>query len=192
MNIDKILILGSTYLTELVVDELKSNNFNLIGYVPNSIRSTVPGNVSLEKTTINCDYDLAISIQYDSLIKSNPKTFNLHTGLLPEFGGLDILRHTLNEGKREQGLTFHRMTDEYDHGPIVSKITYPVLPEDTETSLYIKQCSIAPSFVVSCLKLISGMTVENVSKCIMESPRILERKYKIDPIDVKELHNESH
>ena len=82
MNTDRILILGSTYLTELVVDELKSSGFNLIGYVPNSIRSTVPGNVSLEKTTVDCDYDLAISIQYDSLIKSNPKTFNLHTGLL--------------------------------------------------------------------------------------------------------------
>ena len=175
----------------MVVQRLLNTRYELVGHVP-SRRTTVSGNIPLPEVDIDSDCDIILSVQYDSLIKSNLKTFNLHTGLLPEFGGLDILRHTLNEGKREQGLTFHRMTDEYDHGPIVSKITYPVLPEDTETSLYIKQCSIAPSFVVSCLKLISGMTVENVSKCIMEPPRILERKYKIDPIDVKELHNESH
>lgn len=192
MNINRILILGSTYLTELVVDELKDNNFNLVGYVPNAVRSTVMGNVKLDQTTLDCDYDIALSIQYDSLIKSNLKTFNLHTGLLPEFGGLDILRHTLKEKRREQGLTFHRMTDEYDYGSIVSKITYPVLLNDNETSLYKRQCLIAPFFVVSCLRLIERLTPEDISECVIKKPRLLEREYKKNPIDLKELHNGCH
>lgn len=179
---DRILILGSTFLTELVVNELKKNEYNLVGYVPNSNRSTVPGRIPLDEKTLDCDYDLALSIQYDSLIEPSEKTFNVHTGLLPRFGGLDILRHTINEREREQGLTFHRMTDTYDFGPIVGKITYPVLPNDTEKDLYKRMCVVAPPFVVSCLRLLKNMSMEDVDGCVSEEPRLLEREYKKDPI----------
>ena len=189
MKIDNILILGSTFLTELVVSELKRNGFNLIGYVPNKIRSTVLGNIDLEEKDLSCDYDLALSVQYDSLIEPNEKTFNVHTGLLPRFGGLDILRHTINEKEREQGVTFHRMTNTYDFGPIVNKITYPVLPNDTEKDLYKRLCTVTPPFIVSCLRLLRNMSVEDIDDCVSEKPRLLEREYKKDPIPLtnKEL-----
>ena len=184
MKTDNILILGSTFLTELVINELKRNQFNIIGYVPNKIRSTVSGNIDLEEKDLKCEYDVAISVQYDSLIESNEKTFNVHTGLLPNFGGLDILRHTLNEGEREQGLTFHKMTNSYDFGPILNKITYPVLPKDTEKDLYKRLCVVAPPFVVSCLRLLKNMSFEDIDNCVSEKPRLLEREYKKDPIQL--------
>tara|TARA_R110000765_G_scaffold412432_1_gene512071 strand:+ start:58 stop:648 length:591 start_codon:yes stop_codon:yes gene_type:complete len=184
MKIDNILILGSTFLTELVVNELKRNEFNLVGYVPNRVRSTIAGNIDLEEKDLNCEYDLALSIQYASLIESNKKTFNVHTGLLPRFGGLDILRHTINEREREQGVTFHRMTDTYDFGPIVNKITYPILPNDTEKDLYKRLCIITPPFIVSCLRLLRNMSVEDVDNCVSEKPRLLEREYKKTPFEL--------
>tara|TARA_R110000824_G_scaffold178694_2_gene358513 strand:+ start:881 stop:1471 length:591 start_codon:yes stop_codon:yes gene_type:complete len=184
MKIDNILILGSTFLTELVVNELKRNEFNLVGYVPNQVRSTIAGNIDLEEKDLNCEYDLALSIQYASLIESNKKTFNVHTGLLPRFGGLDILRHTINEREREQGVTFHRMTDTYDFGPIVNKITYPILPNDTEKDLYKRLCIITPPFIVSCLRLLRNMSVEDVDNCVSEKPRLLEREYKKTPFEL--------
>ena len=58
MKTDNILILGSTFLTELVINELKRNQFNIIGYVPNKIRSTVSGNIDLDEKDLKWEYEL--------------------------------------------------------------------------------------------------------------------------------------
>lgn len=177
MKLKRILILGSSHLTQLVVDRLhEERGVELVGYVP-SKRPTFPGKLwPLKQVEIeDVTYDIALSIQYDRKIPSPDRIFNLHTGLLPEYGGLDILRHTINENAKEQGLTFHKMVDEYDAGPIISKVSYPVLPSDGIMDLYKKQAIIAPGFVTGCLHLLKRMTWEEVDQCAAYEPRLLKR-----------------
>ena len=85
---------------------------------------------------MDTDCDIKLSVQYDKIIKDTDKCFNVHTGLLPEYGGTNILDYTIQNGEYQQGLTFHKMTDKLDFGPIISKITYPVFPEDKAFDLY--------------------------------------------------------
>ena len=181
MNINRILILGSTYLTELVVQRLLNTRYELVGHVP-SRRTTVSGNIPLPEVDIDSDCDIILSVQYDMLVKNPKKCYNFHTGLLPEYGGLDILRHTLEEKAHEQGATFHKMNEKYDSGPIISKITYPVFENDTIKSLYKRQCSIVPDFVVSCLSLLENLKEEDIDNCNTEEPRLLDRVYQKTPI----------
>jgi len=156
MRDNRILFYGSTYLTELVIDKVKRTR-EVVGYVPCKSKPTIPGgNINVPVYDGTTPYDIAISVQYDRKLPVDGKTFNLHTGLLPDYGGRDILRHTLNEDQDEQGLTFH-------------------LVGDVEKSLYQRQCLIAPDFVVSCLQLIKTMTEEMIELCHSYTPRLLDR-----------------
>ena len=175
MKTNRILIYGSSYLTELVIDRLKRTH-DVIGYVPCKSKPTIPGGcINVPEYDGTTPYDISISVQYDRKLPVDGRTFNLHTGLLPEYGGRDILRHTLNENQTEQGLTFHLVDEGYDSGNIISKITYPIIEGDTEKSLYQKQCLIAPTFVLSCLHLLRTMKKSQLEQCHSYPPRLLER-----------------
>ena len=61
---------------------------------------------------------------------------NVHPSLLPEFKGLHAVRRALAAGVEETGVTVHFMVEEVDAGPIVSQEAVPVVPGDTEASLF--------------------------------------------------------
>jgi len=61
---------------------------------------------------------------------------NVHPSLLPEFKGLHAVRRVLEAGVEETGVTVHFMVEEVDAGPIVSQEAVPVIPGDTEASLF--------------------------------------------------------
>ena len=173
MKLDNILILGSTYLTELVVEKIKYK-YNLIGYVP-SLNPTRKGNINLPEVSINTDCDIKLSIQYDKIVKDTANSFNLHTGLLPNYGGTNILDYTVKNKEVEQGLTFHKMTKYLDYGPIISKVTYPVLIKDDAYNLYKRILQIGPSFAESCLELLKNMTMEEIDQCCKIKPTLYRR-----------------
>lgn len=154
----KILLYGSTFLTALVERGIQEHT--VIGHVPSKhpIFKGEMQSVCYDENFISVDYDIAISVQYDRKITQLDNVYNLHTGLLPRYGGCDILYHTKENGEKEQGLTFHKITEEFDYGQIISKITYPVLKEDRVVDLYHKMCTIAPGFVNSCLSLLEVST----------------------------------
>ena len=112
MNINKILILGSTLLSELSVNLLKEH-YDLVGHVP-SLKPTTKGVINLPVVDIESECDIMLSIQYDKVVKNVEKCFNVHTGLLPEYGGTNILSYTIKNKEKEQGLTFHKMTNQLD------------------------------------------------------------------------------
>jgi len=176
----KIIILGSSYLTELVVERLKEDYW-LIGHIP-SKNPTVPGKILLpELDSLDVDHDIKLSIQYDQKLKNIDRAYNVHTGLLPDYGGCDILSHTIANGDREQGITFHKMVEEFDAGPIISKITYPVFEGDTPLDLYKRLACIVPDFVHSSLKLLHRMSAAQVASCYSYPPRMYRRgKFDLD------------
>lgn len=170
----KIIILGSSYLTELAVERLKGF-YDLVGYIP-SKSPTFPGNISLPVLdNMDVEHDIKLSIQYDRKLSDIKNAYNVHTGLLPEYGGLDILAHTLVNGDHEQGVTFHKMVESYDAGPIVSKITYPVFADDTCLDLYARLSCVLPGFVHSSVELLRELTNEQVDSCYKYPPRMYRR-----------------
>ena len=179
MKIDKILILGSTFLTEKTVELLK-HKYNLIGYVP-SCNPTRRGIIDLPQCSINQDCDIKLSIQYDKIVKETSNSFNVHTGLLPNYGGTNILDYTLVNKEFEQGLTFHKMTSKLDYGPIISKTTYPVLKNDDVVDLYSRLLTIGPRFIFNSLEILSSLTLDQVNECRKEQPTIYKRgEFKIN------------
>ncbi|MAY74144.1 MAG: phosphoribosylglycinamide formyltransferase [Phycisphaerae bacterium] len=74
------------------------------------------------------------------------RILNIHPGLLPgdgtpgRFGGkgmhgAHVHRAVIEAGEPESGCTVHRVTNEYDAGPVILRKTCPVLPDDTPESL---------------------------------------------------------
>lgn len=180
----RILIYGSTYLTEITVNLLLQypEEFSLVGYVP-SINPTVFGDVSLPKVgNIFPEYDIGLCLQYDRYIKHWNNTYNVHTGLLPQYGGCDILYHTLKNKEKYQGLTFHKMYKKMDAGPIISRVSYPVLPEDTVISLYKKMSIVFPHFTLGCLRLLKENGTQYYDRCECFTPNL----YKRGQIDKKD------
>jgi len=179
MVIKNILILGSTFLTELTINNIK-DNYNLIGYVP-SINPTKEGDIDLPLVDINTECDIKLSIQYDKIIKNTDKCFNVHTGLLPNYGGTNILDYTIKNNEYEQGLTFHKMTEDLDYGSIISKITYPVFKGESSYDLYKRVLNIGPDFVLSSLKLLETLSDEQILNCYKEKPTLYKRgEFKVD------------
>ena len=71
MVVNKVLILGSTLLTELVVNKLK-DKYELVGYVP-SVNPTREGKIDLPIVDMDTDCDIKLSVQYDKIIKDTDK-----------------------------------------------------------------------------------------------------------------------
>ena len=86
---------------------------------------------------------------------------NLHPALLPAFGGkgmygLHVHRAVLASGATVTGATVHRVTHEYDRGPIIAQWPVPVSHEDTAESLAAKvrivEHQILPAAVLACAR----------------------------------------
>ena len=164
----RILIYGSTYLTEICVNQLKKDGYNLIGYIP-SENPTFPGKIDLPLADENDEHDIKLSIQYDKKITDFKNAYNLHTGLLPDFGGTNILYNTILKQVKEQGLTFHKIEAGFDEGGSISKMTYTVLPTDTVADLYQRMCKIAPRFLSNALAIIKVQGEPQVPKLYKRS-----------------------
>ena len=188
MRIKNILIYGSAHLTQEACKLLK-DHYNLVGHIP-SVNPVIAGKMDLPIVDDSINHDIKLSIQYNRKIKNTEKSFNIHTGLLPSWGGVDILYHTVKAKKllgnhfSEQGLTFHKMTEKFDHGANISKVTYPLIEEDTIESLYDKVLACLPAFTLSGLKLLESIDEENLNKSEISCPTIYKRG-KIDPNDTE-------
>ena len=179
MKIEKILIYGSSSLAEKTISVLEKE-YELVGHVP-SENPVIAGKVNLPVVDESVDHDIKLSLQYNKRINNIENAFNVHTGLLPMYGGVDILYHTLKSfGVYEQGVTFHKMSRDFDYGQIVSKVTYPACSRDTVLDLYKRLDAVCPNFVLSSLKLLEILSEDDINKCYAEKPRIFKRG-KIDP-----------
>lgn len=195
----RALIYGNTYLTAAVCSHLLKLGSQLVGYVPCVDEPTVPGRMPIERVDEKIAHDLKLSIQYDRRISIDRPAYNVHTGLLPEWGGKDILYHALRLGATEQGLTFHAMTEYLDFGPIISKITYPVLAGDSIVDLYERLAAIAPGFVAAGMRLVGVLGSEGARRCPRIEPRMYHRakipasegggEYDITPTLLREKFN---
>ena len=171
MKFDKILIYGSSHLSAVTCDLLR-HHYDVVGYIPSS-KPTIAGEMNMPRVYEEIEHDIKLSLQYDKKLVDIENAFNVHTGLLPQWGGTDILYHTLQEEAIEQGLTFHKMTNKFDYGAIISKISYPVFKTDSMVDLYEKMTRCFPNFVLSSLRILES--IEDISGCQIEKPRLFKR-----------------
>jgi methionyl-tRNA formyltransferase len=176
----RILLYGSTFLSERV-EALLLQHHEIIGYVPSLFPIfTGRGMRSIPRRANDptLQYDVALSVQYDRKVTRLDRAYNLHTGLLPDWAGCDILYHTLEARCFEQGLSVHKMTEKFDEGGIVSKVTYPVYFGDTILDLYQRVAALAPGFALASLNLLHELD-ENQLRA--QPPRSFKRG-KVDDL----------
>lgn len=91
--------------------------------------------------------DIFISVLYDQIltpefIRTRRMCFNFHPGLLPEYRGSGAFTWALMNKEKETGITLHQINDGIDTGPIIRQWVYPIQPEDTAHSLFLKGMAI--------------------------------------------------
>ena len=182
----RILIFGSTFLTAKICELLKKSHHDMIGYYP-SVSPMLPGSMPiprLYKDPKDYQHDIKLSIQYDEKLDDIDNAFNVHTGLLPDWGGCDILYHTLKNKASHQGLTFHKMGKEFDFGPIIAQESFPVFSNDDEIKLYERMVAIAPHFVLSSLSILEKIGPLKANECISLKPNIFKRRVDVEERDM--------
>ena len=75
------------------------------------------------------------------------------------------------------------MTDKFDYGPIISKVTYPVLNGDTVINLYERLTSVLPWFVLSSIRLLETLDFNQVSLCQKQEPNIFKKEKHVKEKD---------
>lgn len=56
---------------------------------------------------------------------------NIHPSLLPKYRGPSPIQTAILNGDKKTGVTFIKMDEEIDHGPIISQFEEPILDSDT-------------------------------------------------------------
>lgn len=61
--------------------------------------------------------------------------YNMHDSLLPKYRGRNATGWALRNNEPQAGITFHRMTPEFDDGPILAQMPYSIVDEDDAESV---------------------------------------------------------
>jgi phosphoribosylglycinamide formyltransferase 1 len=93
------------------------------------------------------------------------KIINIHPSLLPAFGGkgfygFNVHQAVIRRGVRYTGMTIHKVTMEYDEGPILWQRIIEVLPEETPEELAQRVLALEHDSLWRVLNLIAQGTSE--------------------------------
>lgn len=136
----KIVFFGSGQFVEPVREELR-NNFDLI-------------------TDIK-DCDLIVVASYGKILSkeilNTPKygAINIHPSDLPKYRGSSPIQSQILDGVKNSAVTFIKMDEEVDHGPILEKISFEISDNDTFESA-----------VARAFKLASGQVAEVIERYV--------------------------
>ncbi|MGF1853514.1 hypothetical protein L4C44_16775 [Vibrio satsumensis] len=92
----------------------------------------------------NEEYDLGISCRFSKIIKKDVISkfslgiVNFHGGLLPEFGGLYSVVHTILLGSNIGGGTLHWINEGIDTGNVIKRCEFEVSEKDDAYDLFVK------------------------------------------------------
>ena len=109
-----------------------------VPFVPNDRRR----DRELRELVLATDANCLVSVQHPWRIPAlllqlvNYEAFNLHNGLLPEFGGFNASSHAILEGAPTSGATLHWMTEVIDGGPIAFIESFAIGSEDCAADVY--------------------------------------------------------
>ena len=96
-----------------------------------------------------------------TLTRFQGRILNIHPGPLPQFGGHGMYGRRVHEaviasGVAESGICIHLVDEEYDRGPVISRMSVPVEAGDTPDVLEARVTSLEPAFFVNTLRRIAN------------------------------------
>ena len=81
---------------------------------------------------------------------------NLHPSLLPKYRGTMTPNWTFLNGEQTAGLTAHRMTTEFDAGPILAQIAIEISDDDELPAVMQRLFAHAPAIVMAALERVAA------------------------------------
>ena len=96
-----------------------------------------------------------------TLSRYQGRILNIHPALLPKYGGKGMYgpfvhEAVLSSGDTVSGASVHLVDEEYDHGPVVSQKTVPIVAGDTVETLRDKVIAIEGALFVETLRKIAA------------------------------------
>jgi phosphoribosylglycinamide formyltransferase-1 len=88
------------------------------------------------------------------------RVLNIHPGPLPQFGGEGMYGRRVHEavlasGAGQSGVCVHIVDEEYDHGPVLARLTTPLQAGDTAEDLERRVTAAEPGFFVDTLRAVA-------------------------------------
>lgn len=104
---------------------------------------------------------------------------NIHPSLLPRHRGLDTHQRVLDAGEREHGASVHFVTPDLDAGPVISRATIEIRPEDTPESLADRLLPLEHVLYPATLALLLNHRVEFSHETIQIHDQTLDRPLEL-------------
>jgi methionyl-tRNA formyltransferase len=96
----------------------------------------------------------AMLLRPDVLAVSRHGAVNLHGGLLPEQRGANPVEWAILRGERRAGASLHWMDDDFDTGPVISRVEVPIGFADTWLDVRRKVGAASERLLAQCLPLV--------------------------------------
>jgi methionyl-tRNA formyltransferase len=133
----------------------RRHNFQI--FVPPEGTINHPGFINELKTEIKP----TIALSYFCMQKFSPEllevfehSVNYHNGILPKYRGLEATRWSLYHGEKETGFAFHRMTENFDEGPILIEGRVPIKPLARILDLEYEKAIVATKYIPQLLNML--------------------------------------
>jgi methionyl-tRNA formyltransferase len=109
---------------------------------------------------------------------------NVHTGLLPQYRGANVLNWVLVNGESETGVTIHVIDEGIDTGPIVMRRQVPITDDDTVVTLRDRLLAEIGPMLGEVLPLVAAGSVQTFAQDEAQArywPRRTPEDGRIDP-----------
>lgn len=131
---------------------------NIPVFSPKTLRDEI-----VQKEITSLGAEMFLVAQYGKIIPAAilaipPKgVMNIHTSLLPRHRGATPIQSALLSGDTETGVTFMKMDELLDHGPILEQLTTPISSIDTAETLQERLINLAADNVSAVIqRLVAG------------------------------------
>jgi methionyl-tRNA formyltransferase len=117
---------------------------------------------------------------------------NVHLGLLPKYRGVHGVRWALLNGEEKTGITIHFMDSGIDSGDIISRVSFPITPQDDILSLMKKSKAAGLYLLENCWQQIAAGQVTAIRQDESEARYYSAEMSSIETIDWSRSNIEIH
>jgi len=114
----------------------------------------------LELEQEGCELILCAAYYYKVPVWKNLRMVNIHPALLPEGRGAWPMPVQLLQRHLYSGVTFHKMTEQFDDGDILLQKQVEILPDDNLETLTIRLCEQIPGMVKQLIANLDSLFIK--------------------------------
>lgn len=190
----KIVFFGTPDFVDQVLKKLEEN-FEVV----EKIRAPQQFNKEIIEQLKSLNPDLFVVAAYGQILTAEllkiPRlgAINIHPSILPKYRGPSPIQTAILNGDKKTGVTFIKMDEKIDHGPIISQFEEPILETDTFESLakrLFEKSAQALSDVIRRFEKDQAAKPQDDSKAIYTKTLSKEDGYiDLSPLDLFKIEN---